>query len=258
MASRTLKNVDSIRRQVLKAVDRQKPGSALDVSSSRDEIERLLGEVDDFLPEWRRLPSLFRIARIETDSGIVPFSENLVLPETKHDLNLLIAMLNYLREQKGLGAVRMPLFLHPDEISLAMRQPAQCTCDEEAGLAARKRSLARLGRRGSKRWLRIGRKVFDRDDWKCQRCGSDQDLHVHRVNAALRDGNPAAYVTLCRRCHRTEDGAVTPSAVRLRYALDDDARLDQAIRSQLALVFQKGRLDWVGVVSGKNYSLLES
>jgi hypothetical protein len=258
MLSGSVDGVESLRREVLKAVDRQKPGSPQDISGSRDEVERLLGALDDFLPEWGRLPSLFRIARIETGSGIVPFSENLVLPETKHNLDLLIAMLNYLREQNGLAAVKMPLFLQPDEISLAMQQPAQCRCDEEATLAARKRSPARLGRRGSRSWLKVGRKVLDRDDWKCQRCGSDKDLHVHRVNRALPDRNPAAYEALCRQCHRVEDGAISPSAMRLRYALDEDVSLDQAIRSQLALVFQKGKLDRIGFVSGRNYSLLRS
>jgi hypothetical protein len=44
------------------------------------------------------------------------------LPNTKHDLELVIKMLNYMREQKQLAAVKMPLFVQPDEISLAHRE----------------------------------------------------------------------------------------------------------------------------------------
>jgi hypothetical protein len=49
----------------------------------------------------------------------VPFTEDIVLPNTKHDLELVIKMLNYMREQKKLGSVKMPLFVQPDEVALA-------------------------------------------------------------------------------------------------------------------------------------------
>jgi hypothetical protein len=42
-----------------------------------------------------------------------------MLPNTKHDLALVLKMLNYMREQKQLPAVKMPLFVQPDEISLS-------------------------------------------------------------------------------------------------------------------------------------------
>jgi len=44
-----------------------------------------------------------------------------VLPNTKHDLELVLKMLNYMREQKQLKAVKMPLFLQPDEISVSQQ-----------------------------------------------------------------------------------------------------------------------------------------
>ena len=63
-----------------------------------------------------------RVARIEgaeLPDMITRYSEEVVLPNTKHDLELVLKMLNYMREQKQLETVKMPLFLQPDEISVS-------------------------------------------------------------------------------------------------------------------------------------------
>jgi hypothetical protein len=166
-------------------------------------------------------------------------------------------MLNYIREGRGLGTVTMPLFLQPDDIAFALENPGECHCDEELEVAAGARSLRRLGRRGSKRWLYAGQDVFDRDNRRCTRCGTSKDLHVHAVGGGKKWTDPAGYVTLCRRCHVSEAGDPAPAAAALRFIAGDAAVEGSAIRSQLALVFQKGAVSWMGVALGKDYVVLK-
>jgi hypothetical protein len=116
-----LKNTGEVRNEIRKLVARQKKGSADDLMPFQEEIEELLSLLE-FKPEWKNLPVVARAARIERAGKITPYSENIVLPDTKHDLELVIKMLNYLREQKQLKAVKMPLFIQPDEISLAYKE----------------------------------------------------------------------------------------------------------------------------------------
>lgn len=120
---RPLKNTDEVRNEIRKIVARQKKGSADDITAFSGEIEELLALLD-FKPEWRKLPVVARALRIEgaeAQGRITPYSEDIVLPDTKHDLQLVVRMLNYMREQKQLQAVRQPLFVQPDEISLARK-----------------------------------------------------------------------------------------------------------------------------------------
>ncbi len=256
---RSLNDIDAVKREVARVVDKQKAGGPNDVSRFRGEIEALLESFSVFLPQWRVLPSVFRVARIETAARAVPFSENIVLPNVKHELEIVVEMLNFVREQKGLPAVVMPLFLQPDEISFALAGPGECHCDEERTIDARRRSVGRLGRRGSEQWVRTRQKVFDRDDRSCRRCDAKKDLHVHRIEDGRRGNDPGSYLTLCRRCHVVEGKGLSPEAAALRFRLDQEADLDgTAIRSQLALGFQRGKLDWVGVVVGREYFVLKN
>lgn len=135
-----LKDLDSIRNEVERIIAKQKPGSPYDVSPFKARIEELLDSISDFNLDWNNLPVVFRIARIvkssttqqydlsadnanNTDSGgVITYQENIVLPDTKHDLELVIKMLNYIREQKKLKRTNMPLFIHPDEILIAYRE----------------------------------------------------------------------------------------------------------------------------------------
>lgn len=119
-----LKSIDEVRNEVRNLVARQKKRSADDLTAFKGEIEELLLLLE-YKPEWKRLPLVARAARIEEEEiqrKIRSYSQDVVLPDTKHDLQLVIKMLNYLREQKKLLAVKQPLFVQPDEISHARKE----------------------------------------------------------------------------------------------------------------------------------------
>ncbi len=55
-----------------------------------------------------------------------------------------------------------------------------------------------------KRWALIRRRAFDRDGWRCRKCGRPGRLEAHHVKR-VKDGG-AVYdlqniITLCRGCH---------------------------------------------------------
>jgi hypothetical protein len=121
---RPLKSTDDVRNEIRKIVARQKKGSADDLTAFGGEIEELLALLE-FKPEWAKMPVVARALRIEgaeAPGRITPYSQDVALPNTKHDLQLVVKMLNYMREQKQLQAVRQPLFVQPDEISLARKE----------------------------------------------------------------------------------------------------------------------------------------
>ena len=121
---RPLKSTEEVRKEIRKIVARQKKGSADDLNPFRGEVEELLSFLE-FKPEWKRLPVVARVARIkraEMPDAITQYNGEVVLPNTKHDLELVIKMLNYMREQKQLQPVKMPLFVQPDEISLSRQE----------------------------------------------------------------------------------------------------------------------------------------
>jgi hypothetical protein len=135
-----LKDLDSVRNEVERIIAKQKLGSPYDLSSFKARIEELLDSISEFNLDWNKLPVVFRIARIVKSSttqrydvsandannpdreGVITYQENIVLPDAKHDLELVIKMLNYLREQKKLKRTNIPLFIHPDELLLAHRE----------------------------------------------------------------------------------------------------------------------------------------
>ncbi len=209
------------------------------------EAERLIEELGEFEPMWRRFRVVERTVEVETTTGSTVFRETIVLPDVKHNFDLVLSMLNYFRAQKELPEAQMPLFVQPDEIGWTYREGVRCHCDEERSLVARGRSLKRAGRRGIKRWQKLRWKVLDRDDWKCQVCGIEKDVHVHRRDPDAGDRDVAAYVTLCRTHHLVPAGPDVP-----------DPDTVERIRSQLAVVFQHGRIDWAGFVFGGHYYLL--
>lgn len=121
---RPLKSTDEVRGEIRKILARQKKGSADDISAFQGEIEELLSLLE-FKPEWKKLPVVARAARLEgaeAPGKVTPYSQDVVLPNTKHDLGLVTKMLNYMREQKQLQPVKQPLFVQPDEISLARKE----------------------------------------------------------------------------------------------------------------------------------------
>ena len=77
-----------------------------------------------------------------------------------------------------------------------------------------------------RRWERVRRAAFERDHYRCRRCGHPGRLEAHH-EPPLRDGadpyDLAGIVTLCRGCHiehhRAEDE--TPGRAAWRALVDE-------------------------------------
>lgn len=119
-----LSDIDQVKGQILEIISKQDRDSQSSLIPSMREVQELLSELSVFNPKWKKLPVLFRIARIKISDhiGTRSFQENVELPDVKHDLDLIIKMLNHMRQQKNLKAVKMPLFINPDEIYLAHKE----------------------------------------------------------------------------------------------------------------------------------------
>jgi 5-methylcytosine-specific restriction endonuclease McrA len=52
-------------------------------------------------------------------------------------------------------------------------------------------------------YKRLRQCVFDRDGWRCQVCGSSQNLHIHhlRFRSHQGDDNEQNLITVCANCH---------------------------------------------------------
>ena len=56
-------------------------------------------------------------------------------------------------------------------------------------------------------WERMRRRAFDRDGWRCRRCGAGGPLEAHHVTPIGAGGavfDLANLETLCRGCHVAE------------------------------------------------------
>lgn len=122
-----VRDATDVRREIQKVVARQKRGSPDDLSGFQQEIDALLSSIE-FHDEWKKAPCVFRAAHVNYDDGNTLATvgdssrrrmhlDNVVLPDIKHDIDLVIKMLNHMRVQKGLAEVKMPLFIQPDEIA---------------------------------------------------------------------------------------------------------------------------------------------
>ena len=51
---------------------------------------------------------------------------------------------------------------------------------------------------------KLHQQVLQRDSWRCQNCGSMQNLEVHhkRLRSKLGDNSDLNLITLCSKCHR--------------------------------------------------------
>ena len=70
---------------------------------------------------------------------------------------------------------------------------------------------------GIRAYRRIMKRVLERDDWRCQRCGPLENVHIHRRIKHSRQGNDALgnLETLCANCHMEKHGQLnysTPAA----------------------------------------------
>ena len=59
---------------------------------------------------------------------------------------------------------------------------------------------------GKQIYRRLMKKVLERDGWRCQKCGSLENLQVHHKIKRSHQGNDALenLVTLCAYCHLQE------------------------------------------------------
>lgn len=57
------------------------------------------------------------------------------------------------------------------------------------------------------RWKEKRNRILERDDLKCQACGSRRELHVHhfKYHGQPWDVKDSSLITLCARCHRIEE-----------------------------------------------------
>jgi 5-methylcytosine-specific restriction endonuclease McrA len=55
----------------------------------------------------------------------------------------------------------------------------------------------------SANYTALHRQVLERDNWRCQSCGSMQNLEVHHIRLRSRGGSDAEQnlITLCVTCH---------------------------------------------------------
>lgn len=61
---------------------------------------------------------------------------------------------------------------------------------------------------GKRVYQRLMKRVLERDGYRCQRCGSLENLQVHHRVRRSQQGNDALanLVTLCAHCHMKEHG----------------------------------------------------
>jgi 5-methylcytosine-specific restriction endonuclease McrA len=54
----------------------------------------------------------------------------------------------------------------------------------------------------------VRKQVLERDNWRCQGCGTMKDLQVHHVKFRSQLGGDVAHnlITLCANCHRNRHG----------------------------------------------------
>ena len=61
---------------------------------------------------------------------------------------------------------------------------------------------------GKQIYRRLMKRVLERDGWRCQKCGSLENLQVHHQTKRSQQGNDSLdnLVTLCAYCHLAEHG----------------------------------------------------
>jgi hypothetical protein len=108
----------------MRIVNKNKKDIPADYTHFVDKVEEILFHFPEYDPKWDNR-TIFRLAKIQALNPIYDdavYLENIPLPDVKHDLDLVLKMLNYMREQKGFEKVKMPLFIQPDELYHAYTQ----------------------------------------------------------------------------------------------------------------------------------------
>lgn len=119
-------NIEDVKEQITKIISSQRKQIESNLKTTVSEVQNLLSEISEFNDRWMKLPTIYRIAWLRTseDDTVenVTYKENIELPNIDHDLELIMKMLNHMREEKNLRVTNMPLFIHPDEISIAHKE----------------------------------------------------------------------------------------------------------------------------------------
>lgn len=121
-----IKSIEDVKEQIIRMILKQKKQIKSNLKTSVSDVQNLVSEITEFNENWTKTPNIYRIAWISTtDEDTVKnikFKDNIELPNLDHDLELIMKMLNHMREEKKLKVSDMPLFIHPDEISIAQKE----------------------------------------------------------------------------------------------------------------------------------------
>lgn len=113
-----------IKEEIIRIVNKNEKDIPADYTHFLSKVEEILIHFPEYDPEWGNR-TVFRLAKAQALNPIYEdavYFENIPLPDVKHDLELVLKMLNYIREQKGFTRVKMPLFIQPDELYHAYTQ----------------------------------------------------------------------------------------------------------------------------------------
>jgi len=71
---------------------------------------------------------------------------------------------------------------------------------------------------GKQIYRRLMKRVLERDGWRCQKCGSLENLQVHHRIKRSQQGNDALgnLVSLCAHCHLEEHGQLSYTVPAIR------------------------------------------
>jgi hypothetical protein len=121
-----IKNIEDVKEQVINMILNQQKQIKSNLETSVSTVQNLVSEITEFNDSWTKVPNIYRIAWISNIDGDtvknIKFRDNIELPNVDHDLELVMKMLNHMREEKKLKVSNMPLFIHPDEISIAQKE----------------------------------------------------------------------------------------------------------------------------------------
>ena len=121
-----IRNIEDAREQIINIILNQQKQIKSNLKTSVSAVQNLISEITEFYDSWTKLPNIYRIAWISSTDGNTPknikFKDNIELPNVNHDLELIMKMLNHMREERKLKVSDLPLFLHPDEISIAQKE----------------------------------------------------------------------------------------------------------------------------------------
>lgn len=121
-----IKNIEDVKEQIINMILNQQKQIKSNLETSVSVVQNLVSEITEFNDSWTKVPNIYRIAWISNTDGDtvknIKFNDNIELPNVDHDLELVMKMLNHMREEKKLKVSNMPLFMHPDEISIAQKE----------------------------------------------------------------------------------------------------------------------------------------